>query len=181
LREERGESMEVLRAIQERRSIRAFGPDPVPEELLRKLVGAGIWAPSGGNAQTWRFIVVTDPASIRRIKMLSPGLSGDPPAIIAVCQDLDEAERIGSTLGREVLTLMDSAMAAQNIMLAAYAEGLGTCPICSFHQGGVQKLLNLPHHIAPQILISMGWPQHIPSSPRRKIDVLWFQEYREHE
>jgi nitroreductase len=168
--------MEVLKAIQERRSIRAFRPDPVPEELLRRLVEAGIWAPSGGNAQTWRFVVVTDPASIKRIKMLSPGLSGDPPAIIAVCQDLDEAERRGSTLGRE-MTLMDSAMAAQNIMLAAYAEGLGTCPICSFHPAGVQKLLNLPNHIVPQILISLGWPQSIPRPPRRNFDFLWFQEY----
>jgi nitroreductase len=173
--------MEVLKAIQERRSIRAFRPDPVPEELLRRLVEAGIWAPSGGNAQTWRFVVVTDPAGIRRIKMLSPGLLGDPPAVIAVCQNLDEAERKGSTLGRDVLTLMDSAMAAQNIMLAAYAEGLGTCPICSFHPAGVQKLLNLPDHIAPQILISLGWPQHIPRPPRRNFDVLWFQEYSGHE
>ncbi len=173
--------MEVLKAIQERRSIRAFGPDPVPEELLRKLVEAGIWAPSGGNAQTWRFIVVTDPVGVRQVTMLSPGLSGDPPAIIAVCQDLAEAERKGSTQARDILTLMDSAMAAQNIMLAAHAEGLGTCAICSFHQAGIQKLLDLPPHIVPQILVSVGWPQHIPPPPRRNFAVVWFQEYGEHE
>mgnify|MGYP005836247731 CR=1 FL=1 len=173
--------MDVLEAIRERRSIRAFRPDPVPEELLRKLVEAGIWAPSGGNAQTWRFIIITDPARVKQVKMLSPGLSGDPPAIISICQDIEEAERKGSTLGRDVLTLMDSAMAAQNIMLAAWAEGIGTCVIRSFHPAGVQKLLNLPRHIVPQLLLSVGWPHRIPRPPRRNFDVLWFQEYNERE
>jgi nitroreductase len=173
--------MELFRAIMERRSIRSFKPDPVPEEVLRKLVEAGIWAPTGGNAQTWRFVIVTDPANIRRIKMLSPGLSGNPPAVIAICQDLAEAERRGDSLGRDVLTVMDSALAAQNIMLAACAEGLGTCAIRSFHPGGVQKLLHLPEHIAPQLLISVGVPEVTPRAPTRNLDVIWFQEYNDGE
>jgi nitroreductase len=172
--------MDLLKAIVERRSVRSFRPDPISEEVLRKLVEAGIWAPTGGNAQTWRFVIVTDPACVRRIKMLSPGLGGNPPAVIAVCQDLEEAERKGDKLAREKLTLMDSALAAQNIMLMAYAEGLGTCAICSFHQGGVQKLLKLPEHIEPQLLISVGVPETTPRPPKRNFDVIWFQEYTDH-
>ncbi|MEE8564617.1 MAG: nitroreductase family protein, partial [Atribacterota bacterium] len=136
--------MDLLKAIMERRSVRSFQADHVPEDTLRRLVEAGIWAPSGGNAQTWCFIIVTDGVSIRRLKMLSPGLLGNPPAVIVICQDIAEAERKGAKLGKEILSLMDSAMAAQNIMLAAYAEGLGTCIVRSFHPGGVQKLLRLP-------------------------------------
>lgn len=173
--------MDVWDAILGRRSVRSFRPDPVSEETLRKLVEAGIWAPSGGNAQTWRFVVVTDPGSLRRIKMLSPGLSGNPPAVIAVCQDVAEAERKGAKLGKEILTVMDSAMAAQNIMLAAYAEGLGTCAICSFHQNGVQKLLGLPDHIVPQMLISVGVADVVPKPATRNFDVIWFQEYTDGE
>lgn len=169
--------MDLMEAILRRRSVRAFRAGSVSKEVLRKLVEAGIWAPSGGNAQTWRFVVVTDPHSIRKVKMLSPGLSGDPSAIIAICQDVGEAERQGAKLGREVLTLMDTAMAAQNIMLAAYAEGLGTCPMCSFHPGGIQKLLKLPDEIVPQLLISVGIPESIPEPPGRNFDVVWFQEY----
>ena len=80
--------MDLLKAIVERRSVRSFQADPVPEDRLRRLVEAGIWAPSGGNAQTWCFIIVTDGASIRRLKMLSPGLLGNPPAVIVICQDI---------------------------------------------------------------------------------------------
>lgn len=169
--------MDLMEAIFGRRSVRSFQTEPVSEEVLKKLVEAGVWAPSGGNAQTWRFVVVTDPHCIRKIKMLSPGLLGDPPAVIAICQDVAEAERRGAKLGKEMLTVMDTAMAAQNIMLAAYAEGLGTCPICSFHPGGVQKLLQLPDGIVPQLLVSVGVPKSIPKPPKRNFDVVWFQEY----
>jgi nitroreductase len=109
--------------------------------------------------------------------MLSPGLLGNPPAVIVICQDIAEAERKGAKLGKELLSLMDSAMAAQNIILAAYAEGLGTCIVCSFHPGGVQKLLRLPDYIAPQILISVGVPVSVPKPPKRNFNIVSFQEY----
>jgi len=169
--------MDLLKAIMERRSVRSFQADHVPEDRLRRLVEAGIWAPSGGNAQTWRFIIVTDGVSIRRLKMLSPGLLGNPPAVIVICQNIAEAERKGAKLGKEVLSLMDSAMAAQNIILAAYAEGLGTCIVRSFHPGGVQKLLKLPQYVEPQILISVGVPASVPKPPKRNFDIVSFQEY----
>ncbi|MEE8621818.1 MAG: nitroreductase family protein, partial [Syntrophobacteria bacterium] len=75
------------------------------------------------------------------------------------------------------LSLMDSAMAAQNIMLAAYAEGLGTCIVRSFHPGGVQKLLRLPDYIEPQALISVGVPASVHKPPKRNFDIVSFQEY----
>ncbi len=173
--------MEVMQAILERRSVRSYRPEPVSDEVLLRLIEAGVWAPSGGNAQTWRFVVITDPASIRRVKMLSPGLLGNPPAVIAVCQDLSEAERRGASLGKEMLSVMDSAMAAQNIMLAAFAEGLGSCVVRSFHPDGVRRLLKLPANIVPNLLISIGVPDSIPRPPKRNLDVTWFQEYTEHE
>ena len=170
--------MEVREAIQGRRSIRSFKLDPVPEDLVRKLIlEAGIWAPTGGNAQTWRFVVVTDLDLIRKIKMVGPGVLGNPPVVIAVCQDVDEAERKGSKLGRNVLTLMDTALAAQNILLAAYDQGLGTCLIASFHPGAIQQILHLPQSIVPQLLISLGYPKVNPQAPKRKNEVVWFNEY----
>ena len=170
--------MEVWEAIQGRRSIRAFKPDPIPEELLRNLIlHAAIWAPTGGNAQTWRFAVVTDPNLIRKIKMVSPGLSRTPPAVIAVCQDLDEVQKRAGELGSRTLALMDTAMAAENIMLAAYAEGLGTCPIASFHAGAVRQILRLPAGILPQLLISLGCPAARAQAPKRNAEVMWFNEH----
>jgi len=167
----------VWEAIQGRRSIRAFKPDPIPEELLRNLIlRAAIWAPTGGNAQTWRFAVVTDPDLIRKIKMVSPGLTRTPPVVIAVCQDLDVVKKRGGELGTAV-AFMDTAMAAQNIMLAAYAGGLGTCAIASFHVGAVRQILRLPAAIIPQLLISLGYPAARAQAPRRDAEVMWFNEH----
>lgn len=170
--------MEVWEAIKGRRSVRSYKPDPVPVDLVRKLIlEAGIWAPTGGNAQTWRFVAVTDPSLIHKIRMVAPGILGGPPAVIVVCQDVDEAERKGSDLGRNVLTLMDTALAAQNILLAAYDQGLGTCLIASFHPGAIQQILHLPPSIVPQLLISLGYPKVNPQAPKRKTEVVWFNEY----
>ena len=165
-------------AIQSRRSIRSFKSDPVPEDLISRLIlEAGIWAPTGGNAQTWRFVVVTDHDLVRKIRMVAPGVLGNPPVVIVICQDLDEAERKGSKLGRHVLSYMDTALAAQNIMLAAYERGLGTCLVASFHPGAVQKILGLPASIVPQLLMSLGYSNVKTQAPKRNSRVVWFNGY----
>ena len=138
---------------------------------------AGIWAPTGGNAQTWRFVAVTDSNVIHKLKMVAPGILGNPPAVIVICQDLDEAERKGSKLGRNVLALMDTALAAQSIMLGAYDQGIGTCLIAFFHPGAVQEILHLPPPIVPQLLISLGYPHIKSQAPKRNSKVVWFNEY----
>jgi len=85
----------------------------------------------------------------------------------------------GGELGVKTLSLMDTAMAAQNIMLAAYAVGLGTCPIASFHPGAVQRIMGLPVHIYPQLLISVGFSRENPPAPRRNPNIIWFNCYEE--
>lgn len=63
-------------------------------------------------------------------------------------------------------------------MLAAYAVGLGTCPIASFHAEAVQRIIGLPAHLCPQLLISVGSPRgDFPATPRRNLDVVWFNSY----
>jgi len=173
--------MDIWTAIKNRRSIRHFTADPLEEEELRDLIlKAGVWAPSGGNAQTWRFIVITDQKILNKLKLVSPGLLGTPQAVIVVCQDLVYALEKGGELGVKVLSLMDTAMAAQNIMLAAYTVGLGTCPIASFHPEAVQRIIGLPVHIHPQLLISVGFPKEDnPPIPRRNSNIIWFNSYEE--
>jgi len=135
--------VELWEAIRGRRSVRRFAERPIEAVALERLAEAATWAPSGGNAQTWRFAIVADRVGVRRIKTVSPGLLGDPPAVVAVCQDLAEARRRGGALGETLLATADAAMAAQNLLLAAHAEGLGTCVVASFHRGGVARLLGL--------------------------------------
>ncbi|MBW2064349.1 MAG: nitroreductase family protein [Deltaproteobacteria bacterium] len=170
--------MDVITAIKGRRSVRSFTDEPVDKETLIKLLEAAVWAPSGGNGQTWRFVVVTEKSMMNKIKMVSPGLLGDPQAVIVIAQDTDLARHKGGKMGVEAIIKMDSAMAAQNIMLAAYEMGLGTCVIASFHPGAVAKLLGMPAHVIPQLLVSIGHPAKIPPPPERLFDgIYWFEAY----
>lgn len=159
--------MDLWEAIRGRRSVRAFLDRPVTRETIEHILEAAIWAPSGGNAQTWSFVVATSPTEIRRIRIVSPGLLGDPPAVIVVCQDLAAARIKGGKLGETFLAPVDAAMATQNLLLAAYAEGLGTCTIASFHRGGIRRLLGLAEGIEPILLVSLGYPAQSPQAPAR--------------
>lgn len=171
--------MDVQQAIKGRRAIRKFQDKEISEEMLVQLVEAGVWAPTGGNSQTWIFIIVKDRSRIEKIKAISPGILGMPAALIAVCQDKELAYKKGGELGRNTSSVMDAAIASQNIMLQAFSEGLGSCPVLSFHKKGVQKLLSLPNHIVPELIVILGYPGESPKPPERKFEeVYFFEEYR---
>jgi nitroreductase len=156
--------------ITTRRSVRQFTEAKVDVDRLVSLVTLGTWAPSGGNAQTWRFVIVTDETAIQAIHAVSPGISVPPPAMIAICQDRKRAEEMGGAVGRDQCAPMDTAMAAQTIMLAAHAEGLGTCAVLSFHAGAVHRILDLPAEIVPELLLTVGHPAKVPPPPLRASD-----------
>lgn len=159
--------MDLTEAICGRRSIRRYTDESVPFDQLVELVRAGIWAPTAGNVQSWRFVIVDDSKTLRQLKAASPGMLGTPTAVIAICQDKDIAFKRGSVLGRDVGSVMDAAMAAQNIMLAAHASALGTCAILSFHAGSVRRFLDLPENVQPELLITIGVPAMNPAPPKR--------------
>jgi len=166
--------METWQVIHERRSVRSFQDKAIPREVLVRLVKeAAIWAPSGGNAQTWRFVIIDDRTLLNKVSMISPGLLGRPAAVIVICQDVQESKRKRSELGEE-LGLLDSGMAAENVMLAAHDLGLGTCAVASFYGQGLQALLGLPEGVVPHLLISIGVPSDVPKPPKRNLDVWRF-------
>jgi nitroreductase len=172
--------MDVSETIRSRRSVRRYSDAPVDHEVLHRLVEAGCWAPTADNAQTWRFIVVTDAARMSKLRMIAPGFIGRAPTAIAVCQDMAEAERRLGAADAAALAPMDSAMAALNIMLEAHAEGLGTCVVASFNRNALQKLLRLPEHVVPLLLVAVGYAKATPSAPAREVDgVCYFEEYHE--
>jgi len=151
----------LLELIRGRRSIRKFTPQEVPIQEIEELLEAARWAPSGGNAQPWQFVIVTERETIEALEMVSPGLFGEPPAIIAMCFNKD---RIQST---SELHYVDLGAALQNLLLMAYAKGLGCCPIASFDAEAVAELLSLPSQIQPVLLVILGYPDEDPSPPPR--------------
>jgi nitroreductase len=158
--------METTEAIIRRRSIRSFEDKFVPDEAVRKLLESARLAPTGGNRQPWRFIVVRNPKMIRNIKMFAEGLSGVPTLVICVCcDDLD------------AVTIMDIAMASENIMIQCVDLGLGSCAIASFNEDAVKKLLEVPAEVKMPLLISIGYPEGEPKiRPKKELRQVAYEE-----
>jgi nitroreductase len=160
--------MELQEAIRNRRSIRSFRPDPVPEDRIRDLLELANWAPSSGNLQSRDFVVVRDPATRRALARaaLDQEFVAEAPAVIVVCAN---ARRIGKygARGRDLYMIQDAAAATQNLLLAAHAAGLGTVWIGAFDEGRVRQILGLPAAVRPLALIPLGKPAEQPEPPER--------------
>jgi nitroreductase len=152
---------DLLKLIRERRSIRKFTPQRVSIQEIEELLEAARWAPSGSNAQPWQFVIVIDRGAIEAIKMVSPGLFGDPSALSVMCLNRDRLQSASE------LHYMDLGAALQNVLLMASSKGLGCCPIASFDVEAVVELLSLPRRIQPVLLVIMGYPDEHPTPPRR--------------
>ncbi|AEC51392.1 putative protein nitroreductase [Pyrococcus sp. NA2] len=158
--------MEIMDVIKGRRAVRKFKDKQIPLEDLKKILEAGIWAPSGSNIQPWEFILVTEKDMIEKIKLVSPGLFGNPSALVILCINKERAKR-GGRLG-ELMALMDISMAAQNMMLMAYSLGIGSCPVVSFNKTALKELLDIPEHVEPVLMLIFGYPEFWPKPPKRR-------------
>jgi len=171
--------VDVFEAIRARRSVRRFMREPIAPEVLEELLSAAVLAPSAGNAQPWRFIVVRDPQLKEGLVAAAYGQSflGEAPVVIVVCADLERARRAYRERGETLYCLQDTAAAVQNLLLAATAKGLGTCWVGAFDEGRVAELLGLPRGLRPVALIPVGRPAESPRPrPRRPLSELI--EYR---
>ena len=160
--------MQIFDIIKQRRSVRFYTDEAIDEDKLKKLVEAAIWAPSAGNIHAWNIVILQGKGDIERVKAISPGILGNPTALMILCADKRKAYDRGGEVGRDVLSIMDIAIATQNICLEATELGLGSCIIRSFNQNAVRELLDLPENIIPQLLVSLGYPRSIPNPPPRR-------------
>ncbi len=157
--------LDTLEAIRTRRTIRKFKSEPVPDDTVEKILEAGRWAPTGSNLQPWRFVVVKNRAILDMIRKISPGYLGATPMAIVICSDKATAYAKGGKLGRDYLTIADCSMAAENMLLAAHALGLGACPVKSFSTPAVKEILELPDGIEPELILMVGYPDETPTDP----------------
>jgi nitroreductase len=157
----------LLDVIQGRRSVRSYKDQQVPESILMAILGAGQWAPSGSDVQSWRFVVIQEPQNLEILKALSPGFPREAPVAITVCSDQQDMESIPEAI-RPLEDAENVAMAVQNMLLVAHSLGLGACAVGSFSVRGIIELLELPDYIRPILLVSLGFPAGHSTPPKRK-------------
>jgi nitroreductase len=158
--------MDVLESIEGRRSIRFFTDQPISEQEVRKLIDAARQAPSAGNIQPWEFVIVKK-AEIKHklvVAALNQTFLEQAPVVIVVCANLSASENGYGSRGATLYCIQDTAAATQNIHLAAYSMGLGTCWVGAFNEEDVKQALGIPKGIRPVAMIPVG---HATANPRK--------------
>ena len=190
---------EFLELVRGRRSIRKFRPDPLPRQVLRQIIEAASWAPSASNRQDWEFRVVTSSPLKEKMKtivrshweLILNKSSSDvireelqkyvimfdwfshAPALIVISAKKPESflcHILGDTVGDVAGTEISAAMAAQNLMLAAYVSGIGSCCVTGplVAQEELKELLEIGKGRKIICLIALGYPAEQPEAPPRK-------------
>lgn len=195
----------IYAIMQSRRSIRRYTDQPLPSALVVRLLEAAIWAPSAHNRQPWRFAALGTPEARERLaaamgERLRADLTADgaapdvierdvsrsysrissAPMAVVVCLSMVDMDRYLDERRGEAeysMAVQSVAMAVQNLLLAAHAEGLGACWMCAplFCPEVVRAALDLPTDWQPQALITLGYPAVEREATRQPLEtrVLW--------
>lgn len=152
-------TMDAITAILTRRSIRNYTPRPVPEDVVKLLVTAGMSAPSAFNERSSEFIVINKRKILDEIYRLNPKSLQVKRATVAILVCGNQARERFPGKGYWQL---DGSVAAENILIAAHAVGLGAVWTAIYpypkRMAAVQKLLNLPEKVMPLAIIPIGYP-----------------------
>lgn len=165
------EEMKVVdKLLFERRSIRQWTPKPVPEEMIRRILYAGLMAPQGCNVGSTRFVILREPEEWKLVRSDIPIENG---VMILICQDL----RVYHTLGFEKRApqniYFDAAAAADHMCLMAHALGLGGVWLTHGEetQRRIREHFGLPETFVSRCHIHIGWPAEAPiKSARMNLD-----------
>ncbi len=171
--------MDVFECIRTRRSIRKFKDKAVPWDNIVSIMQAGKYAPSAGNLQNWKFIVMKDDAKRKAISKasLDQEWMEVAPIHIVVLGDPEKAEKFYGTRGRRLYTIQGVAAAVQNMLLTAHSLGLGACWVGAFDEDQIIRLLGLPEQVEVHAIVVIGHADEKPEMPPKfRIEHMMFFE-----
>ena len=156
--------MELRDAIYNRHSIRAFKDEPVEEEKLLRILEDANQAPSAGNLQARDFIVIQDKKTKIEVARaaLDQGFVAQAPVIIVVCANMARSAAKYGRRGAGLYSVLDAALAAENLMLSCAQEGLGSCYVGAFDEELIRKIVGIPQTAIPVGIIPVGYPDEEP-------------------
>jgi nitroreductase len=163
--------MDAMVALKTRRSVRAYESRPVPREIIEDVIDCGRLAASANNVQPWEFVVVTEAEMRRRLADRADYgkfIAEAPVCIVVLCRD-------------SKYYLEDGCAATQNLLLAAWARGLGSCWVAGDkkpYAGEICDMLGAPEGYRLISLVAVGYPAQAPEKSKRPVsDVLHWDKY----
>jgi nitroreductase len=169
--------MDVSVAISQRSSVRAYKAMDVEEDKLKKVLEAARLSPSASNRQDWKFIVVKNRETKKKLAKAAFGQSfiGEPPVVIVACGTDSKAML---ACGQPMHTV-DVSIACAYMILQAYELGLGTCWIGAFKEDEAKKILSIPDDVRVVAMTPLGYPDQLPSQKSRKTldQIVCYEKY----
>ena len=171
--------MEFKDVVVKRQSVREYTDQPVPDDRLRRVLEAARLAPSGGNRQAWKFVVVKDPGTRQKLSQAcnNQAFVGQAPVVIAAVATNPERVMMCGVPSYAI----DMGIAMEHVALAAADEGLGTCWIGAFSQEQVRKILGVPDKYTVAAVMPLGYPTQLRDARPRKPfeEVFCFEKFTE--
>jgi len=151
--------MDFWQIIEGRHSVREFDSNrEVSDEEIKKVIEAAKRAPSAGDLRDWRFFIIRDPSQKDKLSRaaLDQEFIAEAPVVIVVGSDLEVIGGKYGKRGEELYSALDVGLAAENLLLAATALGLGAVPVGAFNENEVKKILGIKGKIRPMLIIPIG-------------------------
>ncbi len=170
---------DCIKMLMTRQSIRKFTGEHVPEEVVDEVIEMALQAPSAGNRQPWRIVVVRDKSRIQRLAGAALGQS-----VVSTCDVLlgvfavpeESAERYGDR-GRDLYVIQDTAALTYALLLGIHFKGYGACWVGAFDDEAVAETFNAPEGFRPVALIPIGvYEKAPPPRPRKSVSEVVLQE-----
>ncbi len=159
--------MDVYECIVGRRSTRSFRKDDIPQASLDRILEAARWSPSAGNRQPWEFILIRKKETLENIAPLARYGEFIPEAPLAIAVVTDPSTK---------WHMIDGSSAVQNMALAAWEMGIGTCWIGSLEREQAKKILCIPEHLHLLTVLPFGYPDEVDESTRKSVGSMLHQE-----
>lgn len=177
--------MELDQAIKDRKSVRRFKKLNVPWYLVAECLEAAINAPSSGNVQNWRFVVVRNSELREKIVKICDEQYWllRAPVLVVVLSDTDRIRKMFGVRGEALYAVQNCSSAIQNILLKATELGLGATWIGAFEEIELKQILNIDADVRPQAIIALGYPDEYEEKSKREPleNVVFFEKYGERE
>ena len=158
---------DIVELIKSRRNVTQFLPKFVSWENISRVLDAGRHAPSCGNIQNWKFIVVLKPETKQEIAAICYDQYDIASAfvLVVVCAEPEKAERYYGEKGKTFYTVQNCAAAVQNMLLEAHSLGLGTRWVGAFDEDKVKSLLKVPPEVEVHTIVALGYAKEFPPKP----------------